>query len=85
MPGAAPASVEEIRATLLAAAARTDVVQPPALREPIRLWLRGVEERSRRDNWRHLAGRPVEYAREAAQAILAAADAVPQPRASEGG
>jgi hypothetical protein len=67
-------SVEEFRAVLLAAAARTDVVQPPALRESVGLWLRSVEERSRRENWRHLTGKPVEYAREAAQAILAADD-----------
>lgn len=64
-------TVEQYRAVLLDAAKHTDVVQPLALREPVRLWLCSVEERARRENWRHLAGRPVEYAWEAAQVILA--------------
>lgn len=64
-------TVEQFRAVLLDAAGHTDVVQPPALREPISLWLRGLEERARRENWRHLLGKPVEYAWEAAQVILA--------------
>jgi hypothetical protein len=64
-------TIEQFQAVLLDAAARVDVVQPPALREPISLWLRGLEERSRRDGWINLLGRHVAHAWEAAQAILA--------------
>lgn len=65
-------TVEEFRAVLLDAVKHVDVVQPPALREPISLWLRGLEETARREGWRHLLARPVVAAWEAAQAILAA-------------
>lgn len=64
-------TVEQFRAALLDAAEHTDVVQPPALRGPIRLWLRATEERARREAWRDFLGRYVEDAWEAAQAILA--------------
>ena len=64
-------TVEQFRAVLLEAVKHTDVVQPPALREPVSLWLRSVEERARRENWPDLLGKPVEYAWEAAQVILA--------------
>ncbi len=64
-------TVEQYRAVLLDAVEHVGVVQPPALRGPISLWLRSVEERARRENWRDLLGRPVETAWSAAQAILA--------------
>jgi hypothetical protein len=67
-------SVDQFRAELLDAVAHVDVVQPPALREPICLWLRSLEERARREGWRDLAGRHVVDAWEAAQAILATTD-----------
>ncbi len=63
-------TVGHFRAVLLDAAEHTDVVQPPALREPISLWLRSVEERARRENWQDLLGRHVVDAWGAAQAIL---------------
>jgi hypothetical protein len=65
-------TVEQFRAALLDAAEGIDVVQPPALREPVSLWLRGLEERARREGWPHLLGRQVVDAWNAAQAILAA-------------
>jgi len=67
-------TVEQFRAVLLDAAGHVEVVQPPTLREPVRLWLRALEERARVENWRHLLGRPVTYAWAAAQAILATAE-----------
>lgn len=63
-------TVEQFRAVLLDAVQHVGVVQPPALREPIGLWLRSVEERARREKWLNLLGRPVETAWSAAQAIL---------------
>lgn len=73
-------TVEQFRTRLLDAAARTDVIQPAALREPVRLWLRAVEERARREDWRQLLGRPVGAAWNAAQAILDAPQVPAQPR-----
>lgn len=70
-------TVEQFRAALLGAASLIDVVQPEELREPISLWLRGLEERARREGWRSLVGKPVEYAWEAAQAILNCARELP--------
>ncbi|ANZ35244.1 hypothetical protein BBK82_03300 [Lentzea guizhouensis] len=64
-------TVEQFRAVLLDAVEHVDVIQPPALRKPIGLWLRSVEEQARRENWRVLLSRPVMYVWEAAQAILA--------------
>lgn len=70
-------TVEQFRAALLDAAEHIDVVHPPALREPISLWLRGLEERTHREGWRHLLGRPVVHAWNAARAILATRDRAP--------
>jgi hypothetical protein len=64
-------TVEQFRTTLLDAVDHIDVVQPPALREPVSLWLRGHDERARREGWKHLLGRPVVLAWNAARAILA--------------
>ncbi|MEV8439171.1 hypothetical protein AB0425_17490 [Actinosynnema sp. NPDC051121] len=65
-------TVDQFRATLLDAVKHVDVVQPAALREPVSLWLRGIDERACRENWTHLLGRPVVAAWNAARAILAA-------------
>jgi hypothetical protein len=67
-------TVEQFRAALRDAAARTEVVQPPALRAPVSLWLRSVEERARREGWRDLLGGHVVDAWQAAQAILMTAE-----------
>lgn len=64
-------TVDQFRAALLNAAERVQVVQPEALREPIALWLRAVEAEASYHGWRHLLGRPVVSAWNAAQAILA--------------
>jgi hypothetical protein len=64
-------TVEQFRTTLLDAVDHVDVIQPPALREPVSLWLRGVEERARIEDWKRLLGRPVVTAWNAARAILA--------------
>ncbi|GAA1281469.1 hypothetical protein [Saccharothrix xinjiangensis] len=53
-----------------------DVVEPPALREPVSLWLRGLEERARRERWTGLLGRSVVVAWNAARAILATREAL---------
>lgn len=63
-------TVEQYRAVLLDAIEHVDVVEPVGLRAPIGLWLRSIEERARRDEWRYLLGKPVELAWEAAQVIL---------------
>jgi len=65
-------TVAQFRTTLLDATARIDVVQPAALQEPVSLWLRGLEERARLEDWKRLLGRPVVAAWNAARAILAA-------------
>ena len=64
-------TVERFRATLLDAADALDVVQPPALREPLDLWLRASEERTRRERWRFLLGESGVAVWNAARAILA--------------
>lgn len=67
-------TVEEFVATLRAAVDNLDVVQPAGLRAPLSLWLRGFDERVRRERWTDLLGRPVAAEWEAARAVLAAAD-----------
>ncbi|PWK81706.1 hypothetical protein C8D88_116118 [Lentzea atacamensis] len=64
-------TVGQFRATLLQAVDRIDVVRPEALREPVSLWLRAVEAEAQQ--WRHLLGRPVVSAWNAALAILSEA------------
>jgi len=68
-------SVEESRAAMLDAAGRVDTLQPAGLREPVALWLRGLEEQARVGNWASLLGRPVVCAWNAARAILASGEA----------
>lgn len=63
-------TVAQFRQALRDATDRILVVQPAALREPIALWLRSVEERAAREQWRHLLGRSVVAPWNAAQAIL---------------
>lgn len=63
-------TVIQFRAALLDAAARADVVEPEALREPIALWLRALEQKANREGWRSLLGRDVVAAWNAARAIL---------------
>lgn len=63
-------TIIQFRATLLDAVDRIDVVQPAELREPVSLWLRAVEAQAVAEGWRHLLGRPVVAAWNAAQAIL---------------
>lgn len=75
-------TVEQFRTALLDAAERIDVVQPPALREPVSLWLRGVEERARREVWTDFLGRHVVDAWNAARAILATRRMPPRHLAS---
>lgn len=62
--------VIEYRAALLDAAARVDVVEPEALREPLALWLRALEEKANHEAWKSLIGRDVVAGWNAAQAIL---------------
>lgn len=62
-------TVIEFRRTLLDAVERIDVIQPVALREPIKLWLRSVEQQAR--GWNSLLGRSVISPWNAAQAIRA--------------
>ncbi len=64
--------VIQYRAALLDAAARVDVIEPEALREPIALWLRALEEKANREGWKSLIGRNVVASWNAAQAILSA-------------
>ena len=63
-------TVVQFRAALLDAAARVDVVEPEALREPIALWLRAVDAEAHNEGWKSLLGRSVLAAWNAAQAIL---------------
>jgi hypothetical protein len=63
-------TVERFRAVLLEAVHDLSAMQPEALREPLSLWLRATEERSRREGWRHLLGRDVVAAWNAAVAVL---------------
>lgn len=65
-------TVEEFRSALLEAVRNVGVVRPPELREPLSLWWRATEERSRREDWRHLTGRDVLAQWEAARAVLEA-------------
>jgi hypothetical protein len=65
-------TVEQFRSTLLDAVDHIDVIQPEALREPVSLWLRAVEEEARQ--WRHLLGRSVVSPWNAAISILAASE-----------
>lgn len=62
--------VIQYRAALLDAAARVDVVEPEELREPLALWLRALEEKANREDWKSLIGRNVVAGWNAAQAIL---------------
>jgi hypothetical protein len=64
--------VSEYRAALLDAAARVDVIEPAELREPIALWLRALEEKANREDWKSLLARNVVAGWNAAQAILTA-------------
>jgi hypothetical protein len=63
-------TVEQFRMALRDAVDRIDVVQPAALREPVSLWLRSVEAQAAGQQWKHLLGRPVIAAWNAAHAIL---------------
>jgi hypothetical protein len=63
-------TVEQFRMALRDAVDRIDVVQPAALREPVSLWLRGVEEQAARQQWADLLGRRVLESWNAARAIL---------------
>lgn len=63
-------TVEEFRQALRDATDRIDVVQPPALREPVSLWLRAVEAQAASEHWTRLLGRSVVSVWNAAQAIL---------------
>lgn len=63
-------TVQEFRTALRDAVEHVDVVQPPALREPLGLWLRGIDERAGRERWTGLLGRHVVDAWNAAHAIL---------------
>lgn len=63
-------TVDQFRQALRDAAAHVDVVEPAALREPISLWLRSVDERVGREQWQCLLGRPTTSPWHAAQAIL---------------
>lgn len=63
-------TVIEFRAALLDAAARVDVVEPEALREPIALWLRALEATASNEGWKSLIGRNVVAGWNAARAIL---------------
>ncbi len=63
-------TIEDFLGTLRAAAAGLDDVYPEALREPLRLWFRAVEEEARREGWAHLLGRPVVAVWNAARAVL---------------
>jgi hypothetical protein len=65
-------TVQAFLADLHEAVAHLDLVQPAALREPISLWLRAAEARAIGQGWKHLLGRDVVAAWNAAQAILAA-------------
>jgi hypothetical protein len=56
--------------TLRDAAVHLDAVQPEALREPLSLWFRAIEERAMGEGWRHLLGRNVVAVWNAARAIL---------------
>lgn len=67
-------TVEQFRAVLLDAVEHVDIIQPPTLRVPVSSWLRSVEERARREEWRDLLGRQVVHEWAAAQAILATAE-----------
>lgn len=63
-------TVTQFRQALRDAVVRVDVVEPATLREPVSLWLRGVDERARREQWADLLGRSVVEAWNAAQAVL---------------
>jgi hypothetical protein len=63
-------TVDQFRKALLDAVGRIDVVQPATLREPVSLWLRSVEAQAAAQEWKHLLGRPVISAWNAARAIL---------------
>ncbi len=63
-------TVVQFRAALLDAAARVDVIEPEALREPIALWLRAVDAEAHNEGWKSVIGRNVVAAWNAAQAIL---------------
>lgn len=63
-------TVTQFRQALRDAAVRIEVVEPATLREPVSLWLRGIEERARREQWADLLGRPIIESWNAAQAIL---------------
>lgn len=63
-------TVIQFRAALLDAAARVEVVEPEALRGPIALWLRALEEKANIEGWKSLIGRNVVAGWNAAQAIL---------------
>lgn len=63
-------TVIQFRAALLDAAARVETVEPEALREPIALWLRALEQKANLEDWKSLIGRNVVAGWNAAQAIL---------------
>jgi hypothetical protein len=63
-------TVIQFRAALLDAAVRVDMIEPEALREPIALWLRALEEKANHEGWKSLLGRSVVAGWNAAQAIL---------------
>jgi hypothetical protein len=65
-------TVREFRQALADAADAVEVIEPIALREPVRLWLLAMDEHARRERWSHLLARPVVAEWNAAQAILAA-------------
>jgi uncharacterized protein YbjT (DUF2867 family) len=56
--------------TLRDAVVHLDVVQPEALREPLSLWFRAIEEQVVREGWTYLLGRPVVYVWNAARAVI---------------
>lgn len=67
-------SVIRFRAVLLTAAEHAcAVVSPIELVEPVELWLRGQEERARREDWKSLLSRDINAPWAAAVAILDAA------------
>lgn len=63
-------TIERFREALREGAEHVDVIEPAELREPVKLWLRSVEEMSRRQDWKEPLGHPVHGPWEAAQAVL---------------
>lgn len=61
---------DEFRALMVAAADALDVVEPVALRKPLRTWFLAAEEMCRACGWVSLVGRPVASLVLAARALL---------------